>query len=346
MSAGATIAWRPPRARVAIRAAGWRLEFVALAAIWGSSFLMIKVLGRHWAPLDVALGRVALGALTLVAVLAVRGERLPRGRDVWGRAAIVGLLMNALPFTLFAVGEEHVSSVLAGLWNATTPLMTLVAVVAFLPDERPDRRKLAGLALGFAGVACVLGPWRGLGGQALVGQLTCAAAAVCYGLGITFTRRALGGRAESGLALACAQLLCATAMLAAIAPLAGAPTASLPVDALASLLILGVLGSGVAYALTNRIVRAAGPTTFSTVTYVIPLFSTALGVALLGESFSWNELLGAAIVLAAMAWSAGGRDRAGGRTSRRMTPVGSSGQPRRPGSSRSSPGRARSPSGS
>jgi drug/metabolite transporter (DMT)-like permease len=120
----------------------------------------------------------------------------------------------------------------------------------------------------------VLGPWRGLGGQALLGQLACAAAAVCYGLGITFTRRARSaGRTESGLALACAQLLCATAMLAAARALAGRPTVG-PADALASLLILGVLGSGVAYALTYRIVRAAGPTTFSTVTYVIPLFST------------------------------------------------------------------------
>jgi drug/metabolite transporter (DMT)-like permease len=89
-----------------------------------------------------------------------------------------------------------------------------------------------------------------------------------------------------------------------------------------------VLGSGVAYLLTYRIVGAAGPTTFSTVTYVIPLFSTALGVTLLGESFTWNEILGAAIVLAAMAWSS------------------ATARPPRPGSSRSSRGRARYPSGS
>jgi drug/metabolite transporter (DMT)-like permease len=309
-------------------ARGWRAEFVGLAAIWGSSFLCIKVLGESWAAVDVALGRVALGALTLLVVLVARREQLPRGREVWGRVALVGLLMNAAPFWLFAVAEEHVSSILAGLWNATTPLWTLVAVIAFLPAERPGRRGLIGLGAGFVGVACVLGPWRGLAGGALTGQLACAAAAGCYGLGIMVTRRQLGGRGESGVALAGAQLLCATAMLAVPAALAGAPGAVAP-KGVASLLVLGVLGSGLAYVLTHRIVRAAGPTRFSTVTYVIPLFSTALGVVLLGESFSWNEPVGAAIVLAAMAWSSG-----------------LSGRPRRPGSSRSSRGRATSPSGS
>jgi drug/metabolite transporter (DMT)-like permease len=298
------VAGRAPE-RVALPAAAtWRAEFVLLAAIWGSSFLCIKVLGEAWAPTHVALGRVALGALIVLVLLALRGESLPRGRAAWTRLAIVGLLMNALPFTLFAIGEQHVSSVLAGLWNATTPLMTLLAVLALLPDERPDRRRLAGLAVGFAGVACVLGPWDGLGGEALLGQLACAGAAACYGLGLTFTRRQATASEDSGLALAGAQLLCATAMLAVVAPFAGAPTTTLGADAIASLLVLGGLGSGLAYVLTYRIVRVAGTTTFSTVTYLIPLFSTALGIALLDESLSWNQPLGAAIVLGAMAWSA------------------------------------------
>ena len=136
----------------------WRAQFIALSAIWGSSFLCIKVLGEVWAPVHVALARVALGALFLVLVLTIRRAPLPRDRATWGHVAVVGALMNALPFTLFAFGEEHVSSVIAGLWNGTTPLMTLVAVLAFLPDERPDRRRLAGLAGGFAGLVVLLGP--------------------------------------------------------------------------------------------------------------------------------------------------------------------------------------------
>jgi drug/metabolite transporter (DMT)-like permease len=291
-------------APAATAAAGWRAPFLALAAIWGSSFVCIEVLGDSWDPLHVALGRIVLGAAVLLAVLRARGEALPRGRDVWWRLAVVGLLMNALPFTLFAVGEQYVTSVLAGLWNATTPLMTLLAVLAFLPAERPSRRRLAGLGVGFVGVACVLGPWQGLDGDALVGQLACAGGAACYGLGLTFTRAQLADRGESGLALAGAQLLCAAALLAVPAALAsGAPNLALPADGVLALLVLGALGSGVAYVLTYRIVRAAGPTTFSTVTYVIPLVSTALGILLLGEALSWNEPVGAAVVLGAMWWS-------------------------------------------
>ena len=282
--------------------APWRLQFVLLAVIWGSSFLCIKVLGEAWAPLHVALGRVALGALFLVGVLVVRRVALPRGR-VWLHLAVVALLMNAVPFTLFAYGETKVSSVLAGLWNATTPLWTLVVVLVLLREERPGGRRLAALAGGFAGVTLLLGPWKGLEGDDLLGHLACLAAAACYGLGLPYTRRHLSGRPEGGVPLAAAQLLCGTAMLAVVAPLSGMPTTALDAGELASLAVLGVLGSGVAYVLTHAIVRAAGPMTFSTVTYLIPVVSTALGVAVLSEPLGWNEPAGAAVVLAAMWWS-------------------------------------------
>lgn len=275
----------------------WRAQFVALAAIWGSSFLCIKVLGEDWPATHVALGRVALGTLTLLAILAWRRASLPRGRAVWAHLTVVGLLMNVVPFSLFAYGETKVSSVLAGLWNATTPLFTLLVVLALLPDERPDRRRLSGLAGGFVGVTCLLGPWRGLGGDELLGHLACGGAALCYGLGVPYTRRFLSDRPESGVALAAAQLLAATVVLACVAPLAGGPDLSLEADAWASLAALGVLGSGVAYVLMHALIRAAGPTTFSTVTYVIPLFSTGLGVIVLGEGLGWNEPVGAAVVL-------------------------------------------------
>lgn len=293
-------------------ATAWRAQFVLLAAIWGSSFVCIKVLGEDWSPLQVAFGRIALGALTLLVVLAVRRERLPRGARLWAHLAVVGALMNAIPFTLFALGERYVPSVVAGLWNATTPLWAILGAALMLPEERPGRRRLISLGVGFAGVACVLGPWRGLGGGELLGHLACAAGGVCYGLGLPYTRRHLAHRPESGPALAAAQLLCAAAMLAVVVPLDGMPATGLEADAIASLLVLGVLGSGLAYVLTYAIVRAAGATTFSTVTYVIPVFSTALGVVLLSEPLHLNEPVGAALVLGATAWGARAPTAAGG----------------------------------
>jgi drug/metabolite transporter (DMT)-like permease len=286
----------------------WRTQFVLLSAIWGSSFLCIKVLDEVWAPVHVALARVALGALFLVGLLVARRTPLPRDPAAWRHVAVVGLLMNALPFTLFAYGEQHVSSVIAGLWNGTTPLMTLVAVLLLLPDERPDRRRLAGVAGGFVGLLVLLGPWQGVGGGKLLGDVACALGAGCYGLGLTYTRRYLSARPEGGLELAGAQLLCATAMLLVVAPLGGSPSFALDTGQLASALVLGVLGSGLAYVLTHAIVRAAGPTTFSLVTYVIPIFSTFLGVSILSETVTWNQPAGAAIVLGSM-WAASRKPR-------------------------------------
>ncbi len=279
----------------------WQAQFVALAAIWGASFLSIKVLDRHWAPVDVALGRCALGALSLLAVLVWRRERLPRDARVWGHMMVVAVLWNTIPFTLFAYGETKVSSVLAGLWNATTPLLALVAVLLAFPEERPTRERMAGLGIGFAGVLIVLGPWRGLGGGATIGQLACFGAAACYGAVLPYTRRHLSGRPESAVALTAGQLLCATLQLALLAPLARAPTLQIGAGGGASLLALGVLSTGIGFVFFYGIIRAAGMTTASTVPYLTPLFSTALGVLVLGEGLALNEPLGAAVVLLGIA---------------------------------------------
>jgi drug/metabolite transporter (DMT)-like permease len=282
---------------------GWRTEFVILAATWGSSFLFIKVLGRDWPALWVALGRVTLGALTLLLVTRWRGERLRFERRVWLHLAVTAALFNAIPFTLYAYGEKQVSSVLAGLWNATTPLWVLTGALIAFPEEHPTRNRTIGLAIGFVGVVTLLGPWHGLTGGALAGQLACAGAAACYGLAFLYTRRYLAGRAESGVSLSAAQLLCATALLALLAPLSHLPTVHIGLDGLGSLLALGILGSGIAYALNYAVVRAAGATIASTVTYLIPVFSTLLGVVVLGETLSWNQPVGAAILLLGIAVS-------------------------------------------
>ncbi len=283
----------------------WRTEFVLLAAIWGSSFLFIKVLGRHWPALWVALGRISLGALTLLALTLWRGERLPSEKPVWLHLIVAAALFNAIPFTLYAYGEQQVSSILAGLWNATTPLWVLAGALVAFPEEHPTQSKTIGLVIGFLGVTMLLGPWHGLNGGQLEGQLACAGAAACYGLGFLYTRRHLAGRAESGVSLSAAQLLCATVLLGLFTPLARLPTTHIGLDGLGSLLALGVLGSGIAYVLNYAVVRAAGATIASTVTYLIPVFATLLGVAVLGETLGWNQPAGAAILLLGIAVSQG-----------------------------------------
>lgn len=298
----------------------WRLQFILTSVIWGSSFLFIKVLDRHWPALWVAFGRVLLGAGTLLAIVLLRRERLPTERRLWAHCLVAAALFNAAPFTLFAFGEKHISSILAGMWNATTPLWVLVILLAGFPEERPGRGRLAGIVIGFVGVAVLLGPWRGLGGGTLTGHLACAGAALCYGLGFPYTRRYLAGRPESGVVLSACQLSCASVVLALFLPLAHAPTAQIGFQGWGSVIALGALGSGLAYVFNYAVVRARGSAVASTVTYVIPVVSTVLGVVVLNESLHWNQPVGVAVLLAGVAFSQG----------RLATIVRAAGRPTRP----------------
>ena len=151
----------------------------------------------------------------------------------------------------------------------------------------------------------LLGPWRGLPTGQLDGQLACAGAAASYGLAFLYTRRHLAGLAASGVALSTAQLICAVALLALFTPLSGLPTVHIGLDGLGSILALGVLGTGIAYVLNYAIVRAAGATSAATVTYLIPVFATLLGVIVLGETLTWNQPVGAAVLLFGIAVSQG-----------------------------------------
>jgi drug/metabolite transporter (DMT)-like permease len=281
----------------------WRAQFVLLSVTWGASFLFIKVLDRHWAPPWVAFGRLLLGALTLLALVVYRRDWLRFEPRIWRHLVVNAALFNAIPFTLYAFAETHVPSIVAGLWNATTPLWVLVGAVVLVHEERPTRERLVGLLIGFAGVVMLLGPWRGLHGGALIGQLACAGAAISYGAAFLYTRRNLASLPYSGVALSAAQLVCATALLALVVPFSPAPTLHIGLDGVGSILALGILSSGIAYALNYSIVRAAGATVASTVTYVIPIFSTLLGVIVLGEPLRWNQPVGAAILLSGIAIS-------------------------------------------
>lgn len=281
---------------------GWRAQFLLLAAIWGSSFLFIKILGEHWSALWVAFGRIALGALTLVALVRLRRERFPRDARLWLHCAILAVLFNAVPFTLFAFGEQHTSSIVAGLWNATTPLWVLALTLAGVGDELSSTARTAGLGLGFVGVALLLGPWRGLGGGQLIGYLACAGGAFCYGVGFHYTRRHLAWRPESGVVLSACQLVCATALLAPFLALTYLPP-SVRLEDVGSVLALGALSSGVAYAINYALVRGHGVTVASTVTYVVPVVSTALGAAVLSEPLRWNQPVGTLVLLVGIAIS-------------------------------------------
>jgi drug/metabolite transporter (DMT)-like permease len=288
----------------------WTLRFVLLAAAWGSTFLFIKVGDEALAPLQVSLGRMLVGTATLLAILGLRAERLPTGARLWGQLVIAAILLNVAPFTLFAYGEQHVSSVLAGIWNATVPLFTLPLAVLVLADEHASVRRLAGLAIGFAGVLTVLGVWNGVGATSFAGNLLCLGAAASYGLGFPYARRYLARRPEGPVALATAQLICGTVILAILTPLFTSAPHALAAKHLLSVLALGVFGTGLTFMLNYSLIRDVGATVTSTVAYVMPIVSTLLGVALLGEPLRWYEPVGALIIVCGAALSTHSRSSA------------------------------------
>ncbi|MFD1933589.1 MULTISPECIES: DMT family transporter [Nonomuraea] len=285
----------------------WLPAFLLLALIWGNSFFFIKVAVSALHPLQVSFGRMAIGAATLLVALAVTRKALPRDPRLWGHFQVASVVLTTVPFTLFAYGEQYVSSVVAAIWNATTPLCTL-AFTLLLRAEKANASRVAGLGIGFAGVMVVLGVWQPMDGGRLGGSLACFGAALCYGIGGSYLGRFVTGRrTEAPVVLAAGQLLSGTLQLAIITPLAGVALVDLsaPPAVWWSMLGLGALGTGIAYLLLYGVQARAGVTTTSTVTYLLPVVAAASGVIVLGESITWNQPVGALVILMAIAMTQG-----------------------------------------
>lgn len=286
----------PPR-----RALDWRVRFGVLSLIWGFSFLLIKVGTDGYAPFQVTLGRLVFGTLVLVAAMAVKRERLPRSARTWGHLTVAAFFLNALPFSLFAFAEETIPSTLAGICNATSPLWGMALSLVALSEDRPTRRRVAGLGIGFLGVLTVLGVWQGFHGLDVTGTAMALLASFSYPVGWIYLRRTLARTGDSHLSMTGAQLLLATVQLAVVTPLFTSWPHDFPVLPLLSIVALGALGTGLAVLIQYGLVAEVGPTTAQMVTYFIPVIATAAGVALLGESLSWSTPVGAVIVLAGAA---------------------------------------------
>ncbi|MCX5408652.1 DMT family transporter [Streptomyces sp. NBC_00335] len=279
----------------------WRLRFAVLSVIWGFSFLLIKVGTEAYAPFQVALGRVFFGALALLTVLLIRREPLPRGRRTWAHLSVAALLLNTAPFSLFAYAELSIPSSLAGICNATSPLWGMALSLVALSEDRPTRRRFAGLGLGFIGVLTVLGAWQGFSGLDAKGTALALLAALCYPIGWIYVRRTLASTPGSPVALTGAQLLVSTLQLAAVSVLFTSAPTSFPLWPTLSVIALGALGTGMALQMQYGLVTEIGPTTAQMVTYFIPVIATTAGVLLLDEQLHWNTPVGAAVVLAGAA---------------------------------------------
>lgn len=223
------------------------LLIIALALLWGSGFFWIKLALDGLGPFQLTFARLALGALVLGAIVAVRRLPLPRTRSMWAHLTVAALIANAIPYTLFAVAEQTVASSLAGTINATTPLWTAVIAATVGVERLASPRRVVGLAIGFGGALVLLSPWDGDVRGSLLGALACLGAAISYGVSYVYQARYVTNRGFPPLMLAFAQTCAATILLALTLPVAGLQAPQLTATVVVAITVLGVLGTGIAY---------------------------------------------------------------------------------------------------
>ncbi|MGC4174806.1 DMT family transporter [Demequina sp.] len=275
----------------------WLPAFIICALFWGSSFLFIHEAIKSFTASQVAFGRVVVGALVLGGMLLAQRRR-PRfsWREI-GSVALVALLLSVVPFILIPIAQEHITSILASLLNATTPLWTALFVALLIPTEKASRLQVVGLVIGAFGIAVLLGAWN-VSDLPMLGAVLMLAATACYGLGSTMSRLFLSSVKETPTGLSAAQMGLSAIMLAPVA-LVTAPSdpPTLHGSAVWALLALGLFGTSFAYVLFYQVVRVAGATTAASTTYVVPIVATFLGIIVLKEHLHWYEPVGAVVVL-------------------------------------------------
>jgi len=276
-------------------------ELLALAALWGASFLFMRVAVPAFGPIGLAFLRVAGAALVLVPLLALRGE-LATMRRHWRAIAIVGLVNSALPFLCFAYAAETLNAGVSAIFNSATPLFAAIVAWLWLGDRMTPLR-IAGLGIGFAGVLWIGWDKADFGPGGSAGAIgACLLATMSYGIAPSLTKRRLGG--VPPLAVAAGSQVAAALFLAVPAALAWPVQAPSPL-AWGMVALLALFGTGLAYLLYFRLIANAGPANAVAVTYLIPIFAVVWGGIFLGERLTLPLVAGCAVIFAGTALATG-----------------------------------------
>ena len=288
--------------RAQMNGSDWLIMLV-LAVIWGGAFFFIGVAVRDVPPLTYVWLRVTIAAVALWIFMKARGGSLDLPRQVWGSIVLLAVLNNALPFTLFGWGQTHIASGLASILNATTPIWGVLVAHFFTVDERMNPRKIAGVLLGFGGVATMIGPslLSDIGSSALA-QLACVGAALSYAFAGVWARRfkRLG---ISPLSITTGQLTAAAVVMLPVSMIAEHPwTRALPpMSAWAAITALAVLCTAFGYVLYFKLIDGAGATNAMLVTLLVPPVAILLGGLFLGETLAPQDFAGLALIALGLA---------------------------------------------
>jgi drug/metabolite transporter (DMT)-like permease len=300
--AGAPDVYGTPVIRTQMNGRDWGI-LLMLALIWGGAFFFIGVAVRHVPPLTYVWLRLTIAAAGMWAYLRLKGHKLGLPRQVWGSILLLALLNNALPFTLFGWGQTHIASGLASILNATTPIWGVLVAHFLTHDERMTPRKIAGVLLGFGGVATMIGPTllSNIGSDALA-QLACVAASLSYALAAVWARR-FKRMGLSPMSVTTGQLTAGAAMMLPFALIVDEPwTHALPpLSAWGAIAALALVCTAFGYVMYFRLIDSAGATNALLVTLLVPPTAILLGGLFLGESLASQDFLGLGLIALGLA---------------------------------------------
>ena len=290
-----------PATNTSMSAIQW-IMLLTLSLVWGGSYFFVGVAVGDLPPLTIVLCRVGFASIALLIFLACTGQSMPTDRRVWAAFFIMGLLNNAIPFSLIVWGQTHVSAGQASILNATTPIFTVITAHLFTRDEKMKPRHLLGIALGFAGVAVLMGgAFLEALTNSLLAQMALLAAAVSYAFSAVFGRRfrTLG---IPPMQIATGQVTAAALLLLPLVVLIDRPLQLAPpgLPSLLAVLGLALISTAFAYVLYFRILASAGATNLSLVTMLVPPTAICLGILFLDEVLAPHHLAGLALITAGL----------------------------------------------
>jgi drug/metabolite transporter (DMT)-like permease len=301
-AAGAPDVFNAPAIRTQMNGRDWMI-LGTLAIIWGGAFFFIGVAVRHVPPLTYVFLRLAIASSAMWTFLMIKRRPLGLPRQVWGSILLLALLNNALPFALFGWSQTHIASGLASILNATTPIWGVVVAHFLTDDERMSPRKLAGVLLGFGGVATMIGPTllSDIGSSALA-ELACVAASLSYALAAVWARRfrRLG---LSPMSVTTGQLTAGALMMLPLSLLIDHPwTRALPpLSAWAAIAALAIFCTALGYVLYFRLIETSGATNALLVTLLVPPVAIMLGALFLSETLAPQDFAGLGLIALGLA---------------------------------------------
>lgn len=271
--------------------------FLTVSFLFGGNYMWAHFALQSFSALEVAWGRTVLAAATLAVVVLVTKDHYPRGKEIWIKLNVAALLFNTVSFVGMATAVSRITTVQVSIWNALVPLVTLGFVLVFIPEENPTWRRITGLSMGFLGAIFIAHPWSGLGNFDAFGTGAIMIGTTSYAAGLVYARRNFANATDTPASIAAGQMLCASIHFTLILPWFVTITTDASTISIVSMLILGIVGTGITYIMIQTLIKQSGAGVASDTTYVILFIAILLGIVVLGEELNVWQIIGSGLIL-------------------------------------------------